>query len=127
MRRWFHKRAEGRTMKHLAFAAACCAMLAAAGCTYYVPAAGTMVPAAPASFDRSFSAAAGAMRDQGLVVSVEDRASGTVVGKLEGGTVTATVRQQGDGSVRVQFDASGTRDPALIERVSHSYDRRMGR
>jgi hypothetical protein len=67
------------------------------------------------------------MRDQGLSISVEDRSSGTIVGKIESGTVTATVRQQADGSVRVQFDASGLRDPGLIDRVSRSYDARMGR
>jgi hypothetical protein len=106
------------------------ALLAAAalpGCTYYVPAPGTVTPAVPASFDRSFAAASGAMRDEGLTIAAEDRATGTVVGKLEGGTVTANVRQQADGSVRVQFDANGLRDPALIDRVSRSYDRRMGR
>lgn len=102
-------------------------VLALSGCTYYVPAPGTVVPGAPASFDRSFSAAAGAMRDQGLSISVEDRSSGTIVGKVESGTVTANVRQQADGSVRVQFDASGVRDPALIDRISRSYDARMGR
>jgi hypothetical protein len=102
-------------------------VLALSGCTYYVPPPGTVVPGAPASFDRSFSAASGAMRDQGLSISVEDRSSGTIVGKIESGTVTATVRQQADGSVRVQFDASGLRDPGLIDRVSRSYDARMGR
>jgi hypothetical protein len=102
-------------------------VLALSGCTYYVPAPGTVVPGAPASFDRSFSAAAGAMRDQGLAISVEDRSSGTIIGKLETGTVTASVRQQADGSVRVQFDASGLRDSDLINRVSRSYDQRMGR
>jgi hypothetical protein len=127
MKRSFHKRAASRTALRLAYGAACCVMLALAGCAYYVAPAGTVVPATPASFDRSFSAAAAAMRDQGLAVSVEDRASGTIVGKLDGGTVTAAVRQQADGSVRVQFDATGARDPALIERVSRSYDRRMGR
>jgi len=102
-------------------------VLALSGCTYYVPAPGTVVPGAPASFDRSFSAASSAMRDQGLSISVEDRSSGTIVGKIESGTVTASVRQQADGSVRVQFDASGVRDPGLIDRVSRSYDARMGR
>lgn len=102
-------------------------VLALSGCTYYVPAPGTVVPGAPASFDRSFSAAGGAMRDQGLAISVEDRSSGTIIGKVEGGTVTASVRQQADGSVRVQFDASGVRDPGLMDRVSRSYDQRMGR
>ena len=76
---------------------------------------------------RSFSAAAGALRDQGLTISVEDRSSGTIVGNLGGGTLTASVRQQADGSVRVQFDAAGARDPGLIDRVSRSYDSRMGR
>ena len=102
-------------------------VLTLSGCTYYVPPPGTVVPGAPASFDRSFSAASGAMRDQGLAISVEDRSSGTIVGKIESGTVTAHVRQQADGSVRVQFDANGLRDPALIDRVSRSYDARMGR
>jgi hypothetical protein len=102
-------------------------VLALSGCTYYVPAPGTVVPGAPASFDRSFSAASGAMRDQGLAISVEDRSSGTIIGKVEAGTVTASVRQQADGSVRVQFDASGVRDSDLINRVSRSYDQRMGR
>jgi len=102
-------------------------VLALSGCTYYVPAPGTVVPGAPASFDRSFSAAAGAMRDQGLAISVEDRSSGTIIGKAQTGTVTASVRQQADGSVRVQFDATGLRDTDLINRVSRGYDQRMGR
>ena len=102
-------------------------VLALSGCTYYVPPPGTVVPGTPASFDRSFGAAAGAMRDEGLAISIEDRATGTIIGKIESGTVTANVRQQPDGSVRVQFDATGVRDPALIDRVSRGYDRRMGR
>jgi hypothetical protein len=116
-------RARAAAMR-LARTLACGAVLALAGCAYY----GYPVPGvAPASFDRSFSAAAGAMRDQGLVISVEDRSSGTIVGRLGTGTVTATVRQQADGSVRVQFDALGANDPALINRVSRSYDAHMGR
>jgi hypothetical protein len=100
--------------------------LALSGCTYYVPAT-TTVPGAPASFDRSFDAAAGAMRDQGLTIAAEDRNAGRVVGKLGNGTVTANVRQQADGSVRVQFDAAGMQDPTMIDRISRGYDRRMGR
>src|SRR5207237_6343195 len=73
------------------------AVTALAGCTYYAP-----YPGAPASFDRSFGAAAAAMRDQGLTVGVEDRANGQIVGTVGGGgTVTASVRTQADGSVRV--------------------------
>ncbi|WP_442283492.1 hypothetical protein [Variovorax sp. M-6] len=114
----------GGTARRVASALACAAALALSGCYYY----GYPVPGmAPASFDRSFSAAAGAMRDQGLTISVEDHRGGTIVGQLGAGTVTATVRQQADGSVRVQFDATGARDPALIDRVSRGYDARMGR
>ena len=115
-------------MKALIVASACAALLALPGCTYYV-APGTPVPgyANPSPFERSFSAASGAMRDQGLAITVEDRASGTVVGRQGEGTVTATLRQQADGSVRVQFDSSGMRDPQMLDRVSRSYDQRMGR
>jgi len=113
-------------LRRLARAAGFAAALTLSGCAYY----GYPVPvstSAPASFDRSFAAASGAMRDQGLAISVEDRGSGTIVGSIGGGTVTASVRQQADGSVRVQFDATGPRDPGLIDRVSRSYDSRMGR
>jgi hypothetical protein len=40
--------------------------------------------------------------------------------------VTASVRQQPDGSVVVQFN-SPTRNPTLLDRISRGYDRRMGR
>jgi len=104
-------------------AAACALALALTGCMYPYPVQTTV----PASFDRSFAAAAGAMRDEGLAISVEDRASGTIVGQVGGGTVTGSIRQQADGSVRVQFDANGPRDPALLDRISRSYNTRMGR
>ncbi|MCY1226353.1 hypothetical protein D3C81_694510 [compost metagenome] len=111
-------------MKPTRIALIAAAMLSLASCTYYgyPPTAG-----APASYDRSFYAAADAMRDQGLVIARQDAMAGTVVGSKDGDTVTATVRQQGDGSVRVEFNAAGARDSGLIERVSRSYDRRMGR
>ena len=43
--------------------------------------------------------------------------------------MTAGVRTQADGSVRVEFNTAGAtgQDPQLIERISRSYDRRMGR
>jgi hypothetical protein len=97
------------------------------GCYYPAPVPVGYSAGAPASFDRSFAAASGAMRDQGLAINVEDRSSGTIVGRQGGATVTANVRTQADGSVRVQFDATGPRDPALIDRISHSYGSRMGR
>ena len=43
--------------------------------------------------------------------------------------MTANVRSQSDGSVRVEFTARGNvnEDPGLVDRVSAAYDRRMGR
>jgi hypothetical protein len=81
----------------------------------------------PASFDQSFAAASGAMRDEGLAISVQDPGSGTIVGGLNGSTVTASVSQQADGSVVVKFNSGNARDPNLLQRISSSYDRRMGR
>jgi hypothetical protein len=110
-------------MKHLLATLTFGAILAVSACTYYGYPAGTV----PASYDRSFSAAADAMRDQGVVINVQDQARGTVTGQRDGSNVTANVRQQPDGSVRVEFNASDSRDPGLLERISRSYDRRMGR
>ena len=119
-------RAEGVATRRclLLLAVGACTM-ALSACTYYVP---TTVPGAPASFDRSFSAAAGAMRDHGLAVTVEDRSAGRIVGAASaGGTVSASVRSQADGSVRVQFDSQDLRDSTLLDRVVRGYEARMGR
>jgi len=107
----------------------CGAVLSLTACTYYaVPTAPVAYQTStPASFDRSFAAATDALRDQGLTITKQDRANGIVVGTAGSATVTANVKQQGDGSVRVQFDAKGANDPSLIDRVSRSYDGRMGR
>ncbi|SAL87410.1 hypothetical protein AWB67_07406 [Caballeronia terrestris] len=112
-------------MKRL-LCAACGAVIALSGCPYYAVPPGTVVMT-PASYDRSFSAAAGALRDEGLAITVQDPGSGRVVGTSSTATVTASVRQQVDGSVQVRFDSSDSRDPALLDRISRSYDRRMGR
>ena len=90
---------------------------------------GVYASAVPASFDRSWSAALGALGDQGVHITSEDRGAGQIRGTRDGIDVTANVRTQTDGSVRVEFNTSGatTRDPKLIDRVSQSYDRRMGR
>jgi len=84
-------------------------------------------PVVPSNYDRAFSAAAGALRDQGLTVNVEDPSRGVVVGQGGNASVQATVARQADGTVRVQFDATAPQDPSLVERISRSYDRRMGR
>jgi hypothetical protein len=99
------------------------------GCTYYQTAPGTYVSAPVSGFDRSWSAAVGALQDQGVRITSEDRSAGIVRGARDGITVTADVRTQADGSVRVEFNTAGAtrRDPALIDRITQSYNRRMGR
>lgn len=97
------------------------------GCVVYEP-----VPAGysrPANFDRSWNAAVGAMREQGVTIMQEDRLGGVVRGTRGGISVTANVQPQADGSVRVQFDTSGATasDPALIDRITRSYNAYMGR
>ena len=110
-------------------AAAVIAIAAVEGCTYYQTAPGVYTKTVPASFDRSWSAALGAFEDQGVRVTSQDRAAGQIRGARDGINVTANVRTQADGSVRVEFNTSGetARDPKLIDRISHAYDRLMGR
>ena len=83
----------------------------------------------PASFDRSFNAVVGAMADNGMQILMEDRPAGRAVGRRGGIDLTGTVMPQGDGSVRVEFTTSGAtaQDPGLIDRVTQSYNARMGR
>ncbi len=113
----------------LDIAAAMAAMLVGA-CTYYVadPRATSGLPPA-ASFDRSWSAVLAAFGDQGVPIATADRGAGIVRGSRDGINVTANVRSQADGSVRVEFNTAGatSRDPGLIDRLSRAYDQRMGR
>ena len=106
-------------------------MVLLAGCTYYETAPGYYVsaPAPVNNFDRSWSAAVGAFEDQGVRIATEDRSAGVLRGTRDGIDVTANVRPQADGSVRVEFNTAGatSRDPDLINRITRSYDRRMGR
>lgn len=113
-------------MKRMLLAAAAALL---AGCTVYQVAPVAFAPVPPTSFDRSWSAAAGALEDQGVQITAEDRASGVIRGRRGGIDVTANVRTQADGSVRVQFDTAGAtaQDPGLIDRISRAYDRQMGR
>ena len=101
------------------------------GCTYYQTAPGYYgtTPAPVNTFDSSWSAAVGAFEDQGVRIATEDRSVGVLRGTRDGIDVTANVRTRADGSVRVEFNTTGatSRDPDLINRVSRSYDRRMGR
>jgi len=100
-------------------------------CVYHTTAPGTYTTSTSSvsKFDRSWSAAKGAFSDQGVRLSSENRSTGVIQGTLNGINVTGNIRQQADGSVRVQFDASGatSQNPGLIERITQSYNRRMGR
>jgi hypothetical protein len=83
----------------------------------------------PNTFDRAWSAAIGAARDEGVQILSEDRASGTILGSRGEQEVTVNIRSQADGSVRMEFSARGPKgaDPGLAGRISLAYDRRMGR
>lgn len=104
------------------------AMIAAglAGCVVYepVPAYGT-----PSAFERAWAAAAGAMQEQGVTITDQNREAGIIRGARGTVNVTSTVRTQADGRVRVEINATGPMgsDAGLAERISASYDRRMGR
>ena len=99
------------------------ATLALSSCVYYPP-----VPVAvpgPSRFDQSWAAASGAIVDNGLTITQQDRATGMIRGERGDNAVTATLEPLPDGRVQVKFNARG--DPGLLERVSNSYERRMGR
>ena len=100
------------------------------GCSYYQTTPGVYSTTATISkFDQSWSAAVGALSDQGVRITFQDRGAGVVQGIRDGIEVTGNVRTQADGSVRVQFDTTGAtkRDPTLIDRITRSYNSRMGR
>lgn len=110
-------------LKALAVVAAAIALSA---CVVYEP-----VPSyqPPPVFERSWAAAIGALQDQGVTIIEQDRATGTVRGTRGAVGVVANVRTQADGRVRVEFNTSGATgsDPDLANRISASYNRRMGR
>jgi len=99
------------------------------GCTYYQAAPGVYSTTPASSFDRSWGAAQTAFADQGVPITREDRSAGVLSGTRDGINVTANVRTQADGSVRVEFNTSGAtaRDPGLINRMTAAYNRNMGR
>ena len=104
-------------------------LILVAGCTYYETAPGVYATTPASKFDRSYAATRGAFEDQGVTIKSEDRSAGVVHGSQNGINLIANVRTQADGSVRVAFNSSGAtaKDPELINRVTQSYNRRMGR
>jgi hypothetical protein len=106
-----------------------CASLSLGACVVYEPVQVSPQATLQQRFDRSWSAAAGAMSDQGLTITSQDRGAGVIRGEQGVITITATVETLADGRIQVKFSSQGptSADPALVQRVSDSYDRRMGR
>ncbi|HZI82927.1 MAG TPA: hypothetical protein VFF44_03385 [Casimicrobiaceae bacterium] len=104
------------------------AVMAVSGCVVYEPVVVSPQSTVQQRFDRAWTAASGAMYDQGVAITVQDRAAGVIRGERGGITITATLQAMADGSVQVKFNQSGasSSDPGLINRISESYDRRMG-
>ena len=103
-------------------------VVALPGCVVYDTPSGYYVNTYPATFDRAWDAAVGALQDAGVRVTSADRASGIARGTKDGADVTVSVLRQADGTTRVQFDAKASQnDPGLAQRFSIAYDRRMGR
>ena len=80
-------------------------------------------------FDRSWNAAVGAMTDEGLAITEENRAAGIARGRQGAISVTATLETLPDGAIKVSFGSSAAGDTgsSLARRVHESYERRMGR
>ena len=89
-----------------------------AACVVYEP-----VPVDPV--EAPWRAAIGAMEDNGLQVVTADRGSGVIRGTRGGAEGTIVVRMRNDGRVGVEINSKG--DPALTQRLTDAYNRRMGR
>ena len=97
-------------------------------CVAYEPVPVAVVqPSTQERIDRSLDAAAGAMIDQGMTVTAQDRRAGMIRGTRGGTTITAQLETLADGRIQVKFTSSGASDAGLIDGVTDSYNRRMGR
>ncbi len=104
-------------------------LLALAGLVGCVGAASGTVPDSMSSYDHTFDTALGAMADQKMTFSQQDRRQGMIVGAVGGVTITATLHPMPDGTIRVSFKQQGeaAADPGLLKRVVDSYNERMSR
>lgn len=97
------------------------------GACYYTPVVVAPQETLQDRFERSWAAASGAMYDQGLTITSQDRGAGTIRGERGGVVITATVQTMADGSIQVKFNSANDRaDPSLVDRVTNSYLRRKG-
>ena len=99
------------------------------GCYVYDPYYPYPHQAPPPKFDQAWAATLGAFVDQGVEIQQQDKANGVVTGRRGGVNINARLVTQADGRVRVEINAGGnlSEDPGLPDRVSRSYDARMGR
>ncbi|HUP08244.1 MAG TPA: hypothetical protein VMU47_13890 [Caldimonas sp.] len=113
----------------LRWLASVAAILALTACVVYEPVAVSPGATVQQRFDRSWAAAGGAMSDQGLAITSQDRGAGVMRGERGGIAITATLVTMADGTIQVKLESSGATntDPGLVQRVSESYERRMGR
>jgi len=97
------------------------------GCVVYEPY--PVTHQVPASFDRSWNAAMGALQGEGVAIHQQDRSTGFIAGTRGGVSVSARVISEQGGRVRVEFNTSGggSQSQELAERLSRAYDHRMGR
>jgi hypothetical protein len=105
--------------------------IALPGCYYPYPAYTpvTVSGGGPASFDASWQAARGAAYDEGVRITFEDRATGTLRGDQGPYKVLITVAPQANGSVQVAFSVTGPQSECagLQDQLTRAYQRRMGR
>jgi hypothetical protein len=80
------------------------------------------------NFERTFNTVMGAMADEKMTFSVQDRRNGLLVAELNGDAIQATMQPNFlDSTVRVQFSAVGDKhtDDKLLTRVVEAYRLRM--
>ncbi len=104
------------------------AALSLSACVVYEPVPVSSQRTVQQRFDSAWAAAGGAMLDNGLTITSQDRGAGVIRGERNGVGIIARLETLADGSIQVKLSSQGgTADPDLIHRVSDSYDRRMGR
>ena len=82
-------------------------LLSLGACVVYEPVPVSSQPTLQQHFDRSWAAAAGAMSDQGLTITSQDRGSGLIQGERGGTTITAALQTLADGRIQVTFNSKG--------------------
>jgi hypothetical protein len=118
-----------RVLSCLALAGALAMLSACVAYTYPPVPVAAPQPSPQQRYEQSWAAAAGAMADQGVTITAQDRGAGVIRGARAGVPVTAAVSTQADGNVQVSFETVGAaeKDPGLTQRLRESFLRRMGR